>query len=92
MSPDRIKFTEILEKNLPVLKSPIACETVADELMDAGATFTEPSMWKLPKDATNNRPYCARCGEDSLFDGWGFPKWSKRCPNCGAIMVNAKED
>lgn len=91
MSPDRIRFSEILENNLPILKSPLACEVVADELIAAGATMTETAAWILPKNVSNNRPYCSRCGEESLFDGWGFPKWSQRCPNCGAIMHNTKE-
>ncbi len=91
MKPDRMKFVEVLENNLPILHTPAACEVVADELISAGATLTETAEWKVPDGALKNRPYCTRCGEDSLFDGWGFPAWSSRCHNCGAIMTNAKE-
>lgn len=90
MSPDRIRFAEIAQSKMPMVSTSTA-ECIADELISAGATLTETAEWKVPKDNTNNRPYCTRCGEDCLFDGWGFPKWSVRCPNCGAIMSNAKE-
>ncbi|MBQ8806481.1 MAG: hypothetical protein IJZ68_08510 [Bacteroidaceae bacterium] len=90
MSPDRIRFEEIVASKLPMISTSV-CTGIATELITAGATLTEPATWILPKDAIKNRPYCSRCGEDSLFDGWGFPKWSVRCPNCGAIMKNAKE-
>ena len=90
MSPDRIRFAEIAQSKMPMVSTSTA-EGIADELIAAGATLTETAEWKVPKDNTNNRPYCTRCGEECLFDGWGFPKWSVRCPNCGAIMSNAKE-
>lgn len=90
MNPDRIRFAEIAQNKMPMVSTSTA-EGIADELIAAGATLTETAEWKVPKDNTNNRPYCTRCGEECLFDGWGFPKWSVRCPNCGAIMSNAKE-
>lgn len=90
MSPDKMKFEKILANLMPTMTTPVH-EGIANSLIAAGATFTETAEWKVPKNNTQNRPYCTRCGEDCLFDGWGFPKWSVRCPNCGAIMSNTKE-
>lgn len=90
MSPDKMKFEKILANLMPTMTTPVH-EGIANSLIAAGATFTETAEWKVPKNNTQNRPYCTRCGEDCLFDGWGFPKWSVRCPNCGAIMSNPKE-
>jgi ribosomal protein S27AE len=91
MSPDKNNFTEILANLMPTMTAPVH-EGIANSLIAAGATLTETAEWKVPEDNTKNRPYCTRCGEDSLFDGWGFPAWSRRCPNCGAIMTNANEE
>lgn len=91
MSPDKMKFEKILAHLMPTMTTPVH-EGIANSLIAAGATFTETAEWKVPKNNTQNRPYCTRCGEDCLFDGWGFPKWSVRCPNCGAIMSNPKEN
>jgi ribosomal protein S27AE len=90
MSPDKMRIAEVLENHFPVLHPPV-CEAIAETVISAGATFTETAEWKVAADEKHNRPYCTRCGEECLFDGWGFPAWSKRCPNCGAIMTNAKE-
>lgn len=90
MSPDQMRFVEIVQSKIPMVSAHTA-EGIADELIAAGATLSETAEWKVPKDDKHNRPYCTRCGEECLFDGWGFPKWSNRCPNCGAIMTNAKE-
>ncbi len=89
MSPDRIRFTEIIQSKMPMV-STAAAEETADELIAAGATLTETAEWKIPRDSTRGWPYCTRCGEESLFDGWGLPKFSARCPNCGAIMTNTR--
>lgn len=90
MSPDKIKIAEVIHDEQPSLPMTV-CESVAEKLITAGATLSETAEWRMPIKSTQSRPYCTRCGEDALFDGWGFPKWSVRCPNCGAIMSNAKE-
>lgn len=90
MSPDRIKFAEVIHDEQPSLPMTV-CEDIAEKLIAAGATLGETAEWRMPIKSTQKRPYCTRCGEDALIDGWGFPKSSNRCPNCGAIMRNSED-